>query len=215
MAKYVLLTGFEAFGGERINPSELVVRYLDGRTVAGRTIRARVFPVHAERVAANLDDAIAEADPDLVVCMGQAIGRPAIALERAAVNKLDFSQPANVGSIPKDLPVVPGGAQSLPSTLPLDAILSAWTAHDVPAYISESAGTYVCNQVFYQLQARGAGSESAMVSGFVHLPCLPVQAISAGADRTPSMPLEMMIRAIEILVATTVPWMERRRAMAV
>lgn len=213
MAKYVLLTGFEAFGGARINPSEAIVRSLEGSVIAGLVVRTCVLPVEADRAVRHLHEAVAGCRPSLTVSLGQAMGRAAIALERVARNVLDFDIPDNAGAILRGLPVLAGGPPTRTSTLPLESILEQWSRHGIPGYVSESAGTYVCNQVFYALQTLAAESNPAMPSGFVHLPALPEQAVAAGAERTPSMSFDLMKRAIEILVEAAVPAMERDRAM--
>lgn len=210
MAKHVLITGFEPFGGEKVNPSELVARSLEGRLIAGRLVVARVFPVETRNVRERLERAIAEESPDIVICMGEAGGRTAMALERVAINILDFSQPDNVGVMRKDEPIVRGGPEARLSNLPFEKIIEAWNENGVPGYVSNSAGTYVCNQTLYELIALGEGAAPPLIAGFVHLPYLPAQTIADRAGKTPSMAFELMKRAMEILIETIVPWVEQR-----
>ena len=210
MAKHVLITGFEPFGGEKVNPSELVARSLEGRLIAGRSLAVRVFPVETRNIAERVAHAIEEISPDIVIALGQAGGRTALALERVAVNVLDFSQPDNVGVMRKNDTVVRGGPDARLATLPFTEILAAWGEHGVPGYVSNTAGTYICNQVLYEILARAESVSPPVIAGFVHLPYLPAQAAALGAERTPSMSLEMMKRAIEILIETVVPWVEQR-----
>ncbi len=187
MARRVLVTGFEPFGDHATNPSASIAGRLDGRTIAGREILGRVLPVDAALVSAALRAALDEAgDVELIVATGLAARRDRIALERVAVNRLDFDRPDNAGAVVRGRPVAENGAAELPANLPLDRILSAWLAAGIPGYISDSAGTYVCNQLFYEVLALTKGSIPA---GFVHVP--------------PSLPIEILVRAVEIAVATT------------
>lgn len=210
MAKHVLITGFEPFGGEKVNPSELVARSLEGRIIAGRPLAVRVLPVETRNIAERLQRAVSEESPDIVICMGQAAGRTAIAVERVALNVLDFLQPDNVGVMRKNDPIVRGGPDARLSPMPFAEIVSAWSEGGVPGYISNSAGTYICNQALYEILGIAETVTPPIIAGFVHLPYLPAQAAALGADSTPSMALELMKRAMEILIETVVPWVEQR-----
>lgn len=210
MAKHVLITGFEPFGGERVNPSELVARSLEGRIIAGRPLAVRVLPVETRNVGERLQRAVNEEAPDIVICMGQASGRTAMAIERVAVNVLDFLQPDNVGVMRKNDPIARGGPDARLSPLPFADIIQAWIDNGIPGYVSNSAGTYICNQALYELLGIAETVTPPIVAGFVHLPYLPAQAASIGADRTASMAFELMKRGMEILIETVVPWLEQR-----
>jgi pyroglutamyl-peptidase len=210
VAKHVLITGFEPFGGEKINPSELVARSLEGRLIAGRSLAVRILPVETRNVRERLQRAVDEFSPDIVLCLGQAGGRNALSVERLAVNVLDFDQPDNVGVMRKNDTIVRGGPDARFSTLPLAEIVSAWTDNGIPGYISNSAGTYICNQALYELLAIAEAAAPPIVAGFVHVPYLPAQATALGADRTPSMALELVKRGIELVIETVVPWVEQR-----
>lgn len=210
MAKHVLLTGFEPFGGEKVNPSELVARSFEGRSIAGRPLAVRVFPVETRNIGERLKRAVAEESPDILICLGQAGGRNAIAVERVAVNVLDFKQPDNVGVLRSNDPIVRGGPDARLSPLPFGEILTAWTGGGIPGYVSNSAGTYLCNQVLYEALGIAESVTPPIVAGFVHLPYLPAQAVALGAENTPSMALDLMKRGIEILIETVVPWVEQR-----
>ena len=212
MAKHVLITGFEPFSGDKVNPSELVVRSLEGRLISGRLLVTRVLPVETRSLRERLEQAIAEDQPDLVICTGLAAGRSAIALERVAVNVLDFPGPDNVGVMRKNDTVVRGGPDARISNLPFERILEAWTENGIPAYLSNSAGTFLCNQALYEVLGLTELAVPPVLAGFVHLPYLPAQAIEAGAERSPSMSFELMKKALEILVETVVPWIENRPA---
>lgn len=210
MAKHVLITGFEPFGGEKVNPSELVARSLEGRVIAERPLGVRIFPVETRNVGERLRRAIDEESPDIVICLGQAAGRNALALERVAVNVLDFKQPDNVGVMRKNDPIARGGPDARLSPMPFAEILAAWTDHGIPGYVSNSAGTYICNQALYEILGIAESAAPPIVSGFVHLPYLPAQAAALGAESTPSMALDLMKRGIEILIETVVRWIDRR-----
>jgi pyroglutamyl-peptidase len=210
VAKHVLITGFEPFGGEKVNPSGLVARSLEGRLIAGRLVSTRVLPVETRNVRERLERALAEESPEIVICVGQAGGRPALALERVAVNVLDFDGPDNAGVLCKNEPAVPGGPDARLTNFPVDDVVDAWSRASIPGYVSNTAGTFVCNQTLYELLGLVESASPPILAGFVHLPYLPEQAIAAGAATTPSMSLELMKRGLEILIETVVPWVERR-----
>jgi len=210
VSKHVLVTGFEPFGGEKVNPSELVARSLEGRVIAGRPLAVRVLPVETRTIGERLARAMREESPDIVICTGQAAGRAAMALERVAVNVLDFERADNVGVMRKNDPILRGGPDARLAPLPFAEIVAAWTEAGIPGYVSNSAGTYICNQVLYEALGIAQAATPPIVAGFVHLPYLPAQAATLGAEHTPSMAFEVMKRGIEILIETLVPWVEQR-----
>ncbi len=212
MSNTVLVTGFEPFGGSSVNPSELVARSLEGRHIAGRLVVARVFPVDTSGIAALLRQAFDEEHPDLAVCTGLAAGRTAVSLERVAVNMLDFEQPDNAGEQRTNEPILRGGPDARLSPMPIAEIVDAWQSNGVPGYVSNSAGTYLCNQVLYEALGIAESVSPPVTAGFIHLPYLPEQAIAAGAGNNPSMSLELMTRAVELAIAAAVPLIERRNA---
>jgi pyroglutamyl-peptidase len=210
VAKHVLITGFEPFGGEKVNPSELVARSLEGRLIAGRPLAVRTLPVETRTLGERLRRAVAEESPDIVVCLGQAGGRTGMAIERVALNVLDFDQADNVGVMRKNDTIQRGGPDARLSPLPFGEIVTAWTENGIPGYVSNSAGTFLCNQALYEVLAVAESVSPPILAGFVHLPYLPAQAAARGAGETPSMALEVMKRGIEILLETVVPWVEQR-----
>ncbi len=210
MAKHVLVTGFEPFGGFKVNPSELVARGLEGRVVAGRTIAVRVLPVETRSLHDRLEALLAEYRPDIIVGTGLSSGLSALALERVGLNVLDFEAADNAGAMRTNEPIERGGPEARLTTLPLEPIVSSWNDHGVPGYVSNSAGTFLCNQFLYEILGLTANASPPILAGFVHLPCLPSQAIEAGPKATPSMSLDLMRRGIESLVETVVPWLEAR-----
>ncbi|MFN2449311.1 MAG: pyroglutamyl-peptidase I [Candidatus Baltobacteraceae bacterium] len=210
MSKHVLITGFEPFGGEKINPSELVARSLEGRLIAGRPLAVRVLPVETRNIAERMQRAVEEFAPDIVICTGQAGGRNAMALERVAVNVLDFDQADNVGVMRRNDAIVRGGPDARFSPMPFAEIVSAWSDNGIPGYVSNSAGTFICNQTLYEMLAIAELMSPPIVTGFVHMPYLPAQSALIGAESTPSMSLDLLKRGIEILIETVVPWVENR-----
>jgi pyroglutamyl-peptidase len=208
----VLVTGFEPFGGSSVNPSEQVARSLEGRLIAGRRVVARILPVETAGIGDLLRQAFEEERPELVVCTGLAASRTAVSLERVAVNVLDFEQPDNAGEARTNEPILRGGPHARLSPMPIAEILEAWESNGVPGYVSNSAGTYLCNQVLYEALGIAESVSPPVTAGFIHLPYLPEQAIAAGAGNSPSMSLELMTRAVELAIAATVPLIERRNA---
>jgi len=196
----VLVTGFGAFGEETSNPSGALAARLDGSRAGEAQIAGRVLPVATGRVEAELAAAIASTRPDIVIVTGVAPGRTAPALERVAVNVRDFPLTDIDGACPVDEPVVPAGPDAYLTTLPVKAVLSAWRTAGVPGYVSNTAGTYVCNQVFYL--ARHLTRASAARCGLVHLPTVPERA-ARGAVPLPSLPLGMLERAVRLAAAVT------------
>lgn len=190
----VLLTGFEPFAGETENPSLLIARALDGETVAGRRVIGAALPTEFARTLVELDALIDAHRPALVLALGQAGGRAEISLERVAINLIDARIKDNAGRQPVDVPVVAGAPNAYFSTLPLKAMLRRLHEAQIPAALSHTAGTFVCNQVFFGLAHRLATQHRRTRGGFIHVPYLPEQA--ARHPGTPSLPLTTMIDAI-------------------
>lgn len=214
MSRHVLLVGFEPFGSHRVNPSELLVRSFEGRTVGGQAIGVRIFPVETRPLRARLEAVLREERPAVVLGVGYAPGRAALALERAALNVLDFPIPDTVGTMPKGEPIAPGGPDARFATVPLNEIVAAWIALGVAGYVSNSAGTYLCNQWLYEALALTADAVPPVPTGFVHVPALPAQANELGPERTPSMALDLMRRGLESALETIVAWRETAPAPA-
>lgn len=204
----VLLTGFDPFGGETINPSWEAVRALDGEIVAGRTIRAVQLPTVFGRSLTVLRAALKRFRPDVVICVGQAGGRPQLSLERVAINVDDARIPDNAGKQPVDRAIARGGPAAYFSTLPIKAMRAALADAGLPAEISQTAGTFVCNHVFYGLMHALAATPNVR-GGFVHIPFLPAQAARhAGA---PSLAQEEVTRALRVMLATALATRADRR----
>lgn len=201
----VLLTGFEPFEKEALNPSWEAVRALDGWKTGAATVHARLVPCVFGDAIDVLNRAMDELQPQLVLCIGQAGGRAEFTPERIAINVDDARVPDNNDRQPIDVPVVPGAPAAYFSTLPVKAIVRALRAAGVPASVSNSAGTFVCNHIFYGLMHRIATHATAadggeVRGGFIHIPYLPAQA--ARFPGAPSMSLETLVAALRIAVAT-------------
>ncbi|HEY9107658.1 MAG TPA: pyroglutamyl-peptidase I [Roseateles sp.] len=194
----ILLTGFEPFGGESINPSWEVACALHGQRVASAVVQACCLPVTFDGAPRALGQALAEFRPALVVALGQASGRSEISIERIAVNLIDARIPDNAGERPLDVPVLAGAPAGYFSTLPIKAMRDTLRAAGHPAGLSLSAGAFVCNQIFFELQHRLAGQ--GVKSGFIHLPALPEQAARAQPS-VPSMALAAQVDAIRLALA--------------
>jgi pyroglutamyl-peptidase len=194
----ILLTGFEPFGGESVNPSWQIAQALAGWVCEGRTVRAVRLPCVFGDASSTLDDALATHRPELVVCLGQAGGRAEISIERAALNVDDARIPDNRGRQPIDAAVVPGGPAAYFSTLPIKALARDLRDGGVAAAVSNTAGTFVCNHVFYALMHRLATVPALAQArgGFVHVPYTPEQV--AQRPGTPAMALATQVEGVRL-----------------
>ncbi|MFO0627626.1 MAG: pyroglutamyl-peptidase I [Polyangiales bacterium] len=204
----VLLTGFEPFDGETVNPSALAVARLHGRVVAGARVHAVVLPCAFGAARRALRRALDRVDPAVTVCVGQAGGRAGITLERVAINVDDARIPDNRGAQPVDRAVQRGGPVGYWSTLPIKAAVRSLREAGYDASVSQTAGTFVCNHVFYALMHALASRPRAR-GGFVHVPYLPEQAARAGGK--PSMALDDIAGALEVVVHTALTVRRDRR----
>ncbi|GHF58366.1 pyroglutamyl-peptidase I [Streptomyces thermodiastaticus] len=199
----VLVTGFEPFGGESINPSWQAAEQLAAQPPAGLDVTAVrlscVFGTALEELRAAVD--AAGEDLALVVSLGQAGGRPDLTVERVAINVDDARIPDNAGRQPVDEPVVPGGPAAYFSTLPMKACVAAARAAGVPASVSQTAGTFVCNHVFYGLAHLLATERPGIRGGFVHVPYSPEQA-AALSPVPPSLSVPDAVRGLSAILAT-------------
>lgn len=205
----VLLTGFAPFGGEAVNPSWQAVQQLHGRHVAGHRIVGRQLPVEFGASLKALRTAIRETKPALVLCVGQAGGRATMALERVAINVDDARIPDNAGVQPIDTRIVDDGPAAYFTGLPIKAMLAALNDAGIPVEVSQTAGTYVCNHVFYGLMH--ALRNRRIRGGFVHIPYSPEQA--AHHPGAPSLPVGTVVHGLRIaLQAALATDVDRRLA---
>lgn len=192
----ILVTGFEPFGGHPSNPSEEIAKAVDDRVVGGQAVRAVILPVHHVEAARAAERLLAELDPQAVLHVGLAAGRARIALERVAVNVMDYEVADNAGYQARGEPCEPGGPAAYFSTLPLPAILEAFTREGIPAYLSNTAGTYLCNQTLYATLHTVVASHGRALAGFMHVPLSPAMVAASGLDQ-PSMDPGIGVRAVE------------------
>lgn len=196
----VLLTGFEPFDAEPVNPSQEIARALDGEVVAAHRVVGATLPTEFARSLPALERLIARHRPRLVLALGLAAGRAGISLERVAINLIDARIADNAGVQPVDVAVVENAPNAYFSTLPIKAMLARLRAAQIPAQISHSAGTFVCNRVFFGLAHLLATSQPQVRGGFVHVPCLPDQATRHGD--APQLPLDSMLAAVRLCLET-------------
>jgi pyroglutamyl-peptidase len=196
--KTVLLTGFEAFGGESFNPSAEVAQQLDKAVIAAHQVESFVLPCVFGMATSQLKRLLRLRRPALTICLGLAAGRTAITPERVAINVADATIPDNRGRRPVDEPVVRGGPAAYWSTLPIKAIVAALRAQGIPADVSLSAGTFVCNHIFYGLMHELARTRSRARAGFVHVP-----AVSGGERAQLGLPLTEMVAGIRLAIETS------------
>lgn len=194
----VLITGFEPFGGERVNPSWEVVKQLNDMELSGARIIARQLPCVFGAALEALNEAIDDVQPVMVLAIGQAGGRTDITLERVAINIDDARIPDNQGQQPIDEPIVEKGPAAYFSTLPVKAMVEAMREAGIPASVSQTAGTYVCNHVMYGL-LHLLSKQQAIKGGFIHIPYLPEQA--AAHPGAPSMAATTVLFALELAVS--------------
>ena len=197
--KTVLLTGFEAFDHEPVNPAWEAVRALDGWGEGDFRVAGRRLPCVFGDANAAMRSLLDELPPVLVIAVGQAGGRMDLSVERVAINLDDAPIRDNAGRQLVDAPVVPGGPAAYFSTLPVKAIVAALRAQGVPASASQTAGTFVCNHVFYGLMHALAGCDDVR-GGFIHIPYLPEQA--ARHPGTASMSLAQVTEGLRVAVRT-------------
>ncbi len=194
----VLLLGFEPFADERINPSADIARCLDGEIIGGLRVVSGILPVTFAHAPLRLAELLDQHQPALVIALGQAGGRSEISLERVAINLIDARIADNAGLQPIDVDVLTSGPGAYFSTLPLKAIHETLKSLNVPSALSLSAGTYVCNQVFYWLAHLIATEHPGVRGGFIHVPWLPEQAIDHSDE--PALSVEVMVRGIRSVI---------------
>lgn len=203
VARTVLVTGFEPFGNYAVNPSGMIAESLAGRVVSGLTVRSGVLPVVRGETGRRMIELIERHDPAAVVCFGQGSPRQtALRIERLATNVRDFPIADNAGHRPVGEPILAGAPTAYLTTLPVTAIRDRVRAAGVPCRLSNSAGTFLCNEVLFTALQYLAGRPSAPPVGFIHVPLLPDQVASV-EQPGPSMALETMLRGAQAALAAT------------
>jgi pyroglutamyl-peptidase len=190
----VLVTGFDPFGGSPVNPSWYAVQALHGREIAAHRIVGAQLPTVFGASIERLEQLLQQHRPRLVICTGQAGGRGALSLERVAINVNDARIPDNAGEQPVDTAIAADGPAAYFTTLPIKAMLQALLADGIRAEVSQTAGTFVCNHVFYGLMHLLAQPRFQGVrGGLIHVPFLPEQG-------QPSMLLAQIVRGLEVAI---------------
>ncbi len=212
----ILVTGFEPYGGRGTNPSSQVMRALDGKTIAGATIIGRGLPVSLAMLQSNIDNILKDLTPSAIIGLGLWPGEPAIRIERVGLNVADFEIADNEGAVPRDSEVSSSGPAARFASLPVRAIEEAVLAAGIPARLSATAGTFLCNAYLYTFLMTLERKQRKIPCGFIHLPYTPEQVamlltdVRAGKELEQhqrgdlaSMDLPCTIRAVEIAIATT------------
>ena len=196
----VLITGFEPFDGDIVNPSMEAIRVLASHRPEGVRLAVAPLPVSARRIEAALREALEAHRPDVVIAVGQAGGRAEMSVERVAINVDDFRIPDNAGDQPVDEAVVASGPAAYFSTLPIKAMVRRMREVGVPANVSQTAGTFLCNHVFYLVRHFAETEFRGMRAGFIHVPALPEQA--ARNPGQSSMALETIVTGLKVAIET-------------
>lgn len=216
MTRIALVTGFDAYGGRDRNPAGEIAASLDGTVIGDTRLVGRCLPVTFAGLEAMIASMLAATDPAVVISLGLCPAEPVVRLERIAINLADFPVPDNDGAVPVDQPLDAGGTAARFATLPLRPILDALLGSGIPARLSSTAGTYLCNKALYHFLGAIERSGKAVPCGFIHLPYLPEQVAGmmaqAQAERStlrrqptnlPSMSLATMSKAVRIALEVT------------
>ena len=195
MIKSILVTAFEPFGGDALNPTELILSALPD-TVDGARLLKQLLPVEFSAAGDIAVERILREKLAAVILMGQAGGRDSVTPERVAINIMDAYSPDNAGFMPQDAPAVPSGPSAYFSTLPIKRIVEAINAVGVPAKVSNSAGTYVCNCLMYRVLHALAENGVDIPAGFIHFPFIEEQVkLVPGREQAPFITLDSAVRA--------------------
>lgn len=190
-----LVTGFEAYGGRGINPAAEIARTLDGTDIDGLQVTGLCLPVSLPQAPQLLVERMDELAPDIILCLGLWPGEQMIRLERIALNRADFEIPDAAGLLLQDEELEPGGPDGLRATLPLQETVAALCRQGVPARLSGTAGTYLCNATFYRTLRHAQLHRPKTLVGFMHLPYLPAQVAALLEEMRAAPSLELHQRA--------------------
>jgi pyroglutamyl-peptidase len=197
--KRLLLTAFEPFGGESINPSLDTARQMEKVDFPNAIVRVAELPVDRFRAVDIALELIRAGRPDIVIMLGEAGARYRVNPERVAINVDDFRIPDNAGNQPRDEPIIEGGPVGYFSTLPIRAIADRISKAHIPAAISNSAGAHLCNRLFYSVMHTISVEGLPSKAGFIHLPYLHDQAINKYPD-VPSLSREALVEAVRLAI---------------
>ena len=202
----ILVTGFDPFGGEKVNPALEAVKSLPSE-IHGAEIHWVEIPTVFYKAAEVLETAIVRFQPDAVLCIGQAGGRASLTPERVAINQDDARIPDNQGNQPIDTPIRLDGQAAYFSTLPIKAMVQAIKEEGLPATVSNTAGTFVCNHLMYQALYLADKKFPDMRAGFMHIPYMTEQVINK--SNTASMNLTDIVRGIEAAIGAIVDYKDK------
>ncbi len=197
----VLITGFQPFGGESINPAYEAVKRLP-QTIAGASVITKEIPVVFRQGSRAVYEAVQKEQPDVVICVGQAGGRSGITPEFVGINYQDARIPDNDGNQPVGESIQPDGPNAYFTKLPVKAMVAAMKKEGIPAAVSFSAGTYVCNDVMYQLLYDIDREFPQMRGGFIHVPYAEEQV--KDKPNMPALPLATIVRGLEICIRAVI-----------
>ena len=197
----ILVTGFDPFGGEPVNPAIESVKRLPDE-IAGAQIIKLEIPTVIYKSLEKIDAKIAECDPDVILSIGQAGGRPDITVERVGINCNDCRIPDNEGNQPIDEPIYADWPDAYFSKLPIKAMVKAVNAAGIPASVSDTAGTFICNHVMYGVRYICEHKYPGKRSGFVHIPYMTSQAV--GKRGVPSMSLDDIVKGLTAAIEAIV-----------
>ena len=191
----VLLTGYEPFGGHKKNPTMDIVSALSGKEIKGAMVYGKILPVSVKRAGPEIEKALSDIEPDIVISLGLAPSYTSITVERVALNIIDARIPDNDGAQPVDVPIVEGA--------PLREIVTELKERGIPTVISYSAGTYLCNYAMYRVLHYASIHGYPKSAGFIHVPYTPDQVVNRYfmiGKNAPSMHLDMEIEAVKIAI---------------
>ena len=191
----IIVTGFDPFGGEKINPSIECVKALP--EIEGVELFRVELPTVFKESANRLNEVINDMKPDAVLCVGQAGGRPWITMERIAINVDDARIPDNISQQPIDEVIQRDGEAAYFTTLPIKRIVNAIREVGIPAEVSNTAGTFVCNHIMYQALFAATKADKPFKAGFMHIPFIPEQ-----TTEKPYLPLKESTKALQIAIET-------------
>ena len=202
----VLITGFDKFGGESINPSSLCVNSLPD-VIDNIEIKKITLPTVFKDSSCVLEENIVSFSPNIVICVGQAGGRSKITPERIAINIDDARIPDNIGNSPIDEAIRKDGENAYFSTLPIKAIVDELNKNNIPSAISNTAGTFVCNHIMYEALYLSSKKYPNIKAGFIHIPYIKEQVIDK--PNMPFMKKEEIIQALKIIIKISVNYFDK------
>ena len=203
----ILVTGFEEFGKEKINPSWEAIKNLSNSDFEDVTLTKKRLPVSFKKVIETLPEIIKEEKPEIYIAFGLAGGRNTFTIERVAINVMDSTIPDNDKYTPTDVPILQDGPVAYFSTLPIKKIMKALQKQGIPALISNTAGTYVCNTAFYVGRYIMEKVNPKGLAGFIHVPFQSSQVVTRNV---PSYPLEFIEKGVKISINAAIEYLRKK-----